>query len=49
VKTKTFRLIGNIWMKSISQIKFAHLQQLHSIVGNFRQSCSKMGYIEKLP
>jgi len=49
MKTKTFRLIGNTWVKSISQIKFVHLQQLHSIMGNVRQSCSKMGYIKKLP
>jgi len=35
-------------VKSISQIHFANLQQLHSIVGNFKQSCSKIGYTEKL-
>jgi len=48
MKTKTFRLIENTWVKSISQIKFCQFKQLHSIVGNFKQSCSKMGYIEKL-
>jgi len=48
VKLKTFTQIGNIWVKSISQIKFGNLQQLNSIVGNFKQSYSKLGYIEKL-
>jgi len=27
---------------------FPNLQELHSIADNFKQSCSKMGYIEKL-
>jgi len=27
---------------------FANLQQLYSVVGNIKQSCSKIGYIEKL-
>jgi len=27
---------------------FANLKQLYSIVGNFKQSCSTIGYIEKL-
>jgi len=40
VKLKTFTLMGNIWVKSID------LQYLHSIVGNFKQSYSKLGYIE---
>jgi len=37
---KTFTLIGSVWLKSIN------LQQLHSKVGNFKQSYSKLGYIE---
>jgi len=32
----------------VHQSNFANLQQLNSVVGNFKQSCSKMGYIEKL-
>ena len=35
------------WSPSVKS-NFANLQQLHSIVGNFKQSCSKMGYTEKL-
>jgi len=35
------------WSPSVKS-NFANLQQLHSIVGNFKQSCSKMGYIENL-
>ena len=35
------------WSPSVKS-NFANLQQLHSIVGNFKQSCSKMYYIEKL-
>jgi len=27
---------------------FGNLHQLYSIVGNFKQSCSKLGYIEYL-
>jgi len=35
------------WSSSVKS-SFANLQQLHWIVGNFKQSCSKMGCIEKL-
>jgi len=47
-KLKTFTSVRNIWTKSISQIKFGSLLELHSTVGNFKQSHSKLGYIEKL-
>jgi len=33
-------------LSDIHQSNVANLQQLHSIVGNIKQSCSKMGYTE---
>jgi len=33
-------------VKSISQIKFWLFATAYSIVGNFKQSCSKLGAIE---
>jgi len=48
VKTKTFRLIGNTWVKSISQAKFCQFATASFNCGNFKQSCSKVGYIQKL-
>jgi len=48
VKTKTLDKLETFrWSPSVKS-NFANLQQLHSIVGNFKQSCSKMGCTEKL-
>jgi len=48
VKTKTFRYTGNTWVKSISQIKFCQFATASFNYGQLKQSCSKIGYIEKL-
>jgi len=43
---KTFRYIGNIWLSPSVISNFGNLQQLHSVVSNFKQSCLKLGYME---
>jgi len=57
VKTKTFRLIGNTWMKSISQIKFCLFAtasfkcgQLQTVLfkdGLYRKPPLKFQYVQK--
>jgi len=38
--------IAKNWVNPSVKSNFANLQQLDLVVSNFKQSCSKLGYIE---
>jgi len=49
VKTKTFRLIGNTWEMSISQIKFCQFSTASFNCGQLQTVLFKDGLYRKVP
>jgi len=49
VKKKTFRLIGNTWLKSISQIKFCQFTTASFNFGQLQTVLFKAGLCGKAP
>jgi len=49
VKTKTFRLIGNTWVKPISQIKFCQFATVSFNCGQYQTVLFKDGLYRKAP
>jgi len=49
VKTKTFRLIGHTWVKSISQIKFCQFATASFNCGQLHTVLFKDGLCRKAP
>jgi len=49
VKTKAFRLIGNTWVKSISQIKFCQFATASFNCGQLQTVLFKDGLYRKAP
>jgi len=49
VKTKTFRLIGNTWVKSISQMKFCQFATASFNCGQLQTVLFQNGLYRKAP